>query len=60
MEPARLSITHTAESSMKNVICYRKGERGHDVKMLHPVVHISVMSESTCNPTGTVYFAIEL
>lgn len=33
MEPARLSITHTADSSMKNVICDREGEKGqHGVK----------------------------
>lgn len=31
MEPARFSITHTADSSMKNVICDREAEKEGDM-----------------------------
>lgn len=37
MDPARLSITHTADSSMKNVICHGEGgekENKGDVRTL--------------------------
>lgn len=38
MDPARLSITHTADSSMKNVICEAGEQRS--VKMPQPVVQL--------------------
>lgn len=59
MEPARLSITHTADSSMKNVICDRGGERGQHEKQRFSFNIFHIVFESSCSTRGTVYIANE-
>ena len=59
MEPARLSITHTADSSMKNVICDQGGERGQHEKQQFSLNIFHIVFESSCSTRGTVYIANE-
>ena len=57
MEPARLSITHTADRSMKNVICGRE-EGGEKDKIVKKCSRLnSYVFESSRNTRGRAYFA---
>lgn len=48
MEPARLSITHTADSSMKNVICDGDGEREREDNIMTLCLKVAVAPVAQC------------
>lgn len=67
MEPARLSITQTADSSMKNVICDGDGQKKDNITLkccslliLLQLLHLSDFAfEISCSTRGTMYSANE-